>query len=147
MRLPALLLLAALGAAARAEDAAVPTEQDACRQFYEDIYEPFFVKDEAAGVYRSRRAGGRESEFRLHKSSGTVRVFLIGGDPGGAARDLARADALAPGRPRILTLRAIAEALGGRTAAARRCLMEARRSGGDRVEMETLARGLGLPAS
>jgi hypothetical protein len=67
------LLVLALAAAAPA-----PAQQSERAYFYEDIFTPFFAKSEAEGVYRSRRPGAAPGEFSVRKSSGALRVFVLG---------------------------------------------------------------------
>lgn len=71
--LTCLCLLAALAAPA-------PAQMDQERKyFYEDIFEPFFTKDEKAGEYRATRPGASGEVFPLKKKTGTFRAFVIGG--------------------------------------------------------------------
>lgn len=49
------------------------------KYFYEDIFEPFFTKDEKAGEYRATRPGAWDSRFATQKKPGTFRVFVLGG--------------------------------------------------------------------
>ncbi|MDD5303020.1 MAG: hypothetical protein PHS14_07905 [Elusimicrobia bacterium] len=64
--------------------AASLADSRAQKYYYEDISRPFFVPDPAhPGRYRSARPGAIESSFEAVKSSGTFRVFVIGGSIAG----------------------------------------------------------------
>ncbi|MBI5247494.1 MAG: SGNH/GDSL hydrolase family protein [Elusimicrobia bacterium] len=51
------------------------------KYYYEDPLIPFFMRDERKGIYLAQRpgAGPANVEFPIVKSTGTLRVFLIGG--------------------------------------------------------------------
>ena len=61
--------------------------QPSRKYFYEDIFTPFFARDDAAGVYRGQRPGSsliaEQSQFPIRKIPGTFRVFVIGGSIAG----------------------------------------------------------------
>jgi tetratricopeptide (TPR) repeat protein len=80
MRYLVLLFLLLRGVPSRSGDATLGQSEQR-KYYYEDIFVPFFARDDARGVYRSQRPqlDVPPSRFAISKSSGTLRVFGIGG--------------------------------------------------------------------
>ncbi len=47
--------------------------------YYEQIHEPFFRKNEKAGIWEPNRPGSNPSRHAIEKAPGTFRVFVLGG--------------------------------------------------------------------